>query len=92
MFLHILLGVGGSTAVVVLFAMFCVIPWYKTAKHSFYEPSYLIPLVGLLLGNTLSGVSLGLTTVLEELAAGERKIHNDDFVSGYIVLLQYIWL
>lgn len=71
MYVHILIGVGGSTATVVLFAMFCVIPWHSDPRFSILEPSYLIPLVGMLLGNTLSGVSLGLTTVLEELAAGE---------------------
>ncbi|GMH42189.1 hypothetical protein BSKO_10108 [Bryopsis sp. KO-2023] len=71
MYYHILLGVGGSTIVVVVFARYCVIRWEGSR---WFEPKYLIPLVGMLLGNTISGVSLGLTTVLEELAAGGERV------------------
>lgn len=72
MFYHILLGVGGSTIVVMVFTRYCVIRW--EGSSNWFEPKYLIPIVGMLLGNTISGVSLGLTTVLEELAAGGERV------------------
>jgi hypothetical protein len=38
-----------------------------------WEPQYLIPMLGMVLGNTISGVSVGLSTVLEELTAGAGR-------------------
>lgn len=35
---------------------------------------YLIPIMGMLLGNTISGVSVGLSNVLEDLSAGRDKV------------------
>jgi len=49
------------TGVIIVFAMIYVIgidPWY--------DPQYLIPMLGMLLGNTCSSVSVGLSTVLNE--------------------------
>ena len=54
------LGVSTSALVVGLYGLLFVIgarPWY--------EPRYLVPLLGMLLGNTLTGVSLGLDRFLE---------------------------
>lgn len=34
------------------------------------QAQYFIPILGMLLGNAISGVSVGLTTLLEELATG----------------------
>jgi len=36
---------------------------------SWYEPQYLIPILGMILGNTLSGISLGLSRLEDELVA-----------------------
>lgn len=44
---------------VALFGIVRVRPWY--------EPQYAIPLLGMILGNTLTGVSLGLDRLTEEL-------------------------
>lgn len=33
---------------------------------------YLIPMLGMLLGNACSGVAVGLSTILDELSAGAR--------------------
>lgn len=78
MYQHILLGIGGSCSVVLAYAYLLVIPWGSNkadpvCNNEWYKPQYLIPLLGMLLGNTISGVSLGLTTVLEELSAGQTK-------------------
>lgn len=37
------------------------------------QPQYLIPLLGMLLGNTISGISIGLAAVIEELSSGEGE-------------------
>ena len=34
------------------------------------QAQYFIPILGMLLGNAISGVSVGLSTLLEELATG----------------------
>lgn len=72
MYQHILIGIGGSCTVVLVYTYLFVITW--RSKYKWYEPQYLIPILGMLLGNTISGVSLGLTTVLEELSAGRERV------------------
>lgn len=69
MYRHLLVAIGGSSTVVMVLIMWIVIPWPNQGLK-WYEPQYFIPILGMLLGNTISGLSLGLTTVLEELAAG----------------------
>jgi hypothetical protein len=39
----------------------------------FWDAQYVIPLLGMLLGNATSGVSVGLTAVLEEFASSEMR-------------------
>ncbi len=39
-----------------------------------YEPQYVIPLVGMLLGNGLTGISLGLDRMLSDMTAQRRAI------------------
>lgn len=43
-------------------AVLGVTPWWS--------PQYLIPVLGMVLGNTISGVSVGLSAVMEELTTG----------------------
>ena len=38
-------------------------------------PQYLIPMLGMLLGNACSGVAVGLSTVLDELSSGGCLLH-----------------
>ena len=40
----------------------------------FYQPQYVIPLLGMVLGNTLNGISLGLDRLLRELDEGQDRI------------------
>lgn len=49
-----------------LFAVMRIHPWY--------EPQYVIPILGMVLGNTLTGVSLGIERMTQELHAGRAHI------------------
>jgi putative ABC transport system permease protein len=42
--------------------------------HPWYEPQYAIPILGMILGNTLTGVSLGMERMTEELTAGRGAV------------------
>jgi putative ABC transport system permease protein len=42
--------------------------------HPWYEPQYAIPILGMILGNTLTGVSLGMERMIEELTAGRNAV------------------
>lgn len=53
-------------AAVGLFAVIRIHPWY--------EPQYAIPILGMILGNTLTGVSLGIERMLHELTAGRGQV------------------
>lgn len=58
-----MLGAAGLVTVLALTTQIRPDPWY--------DPRYLIPLLGMILGNTMSGISLGLNT-LTVAAARER--------------------
>ena len=65
MFLHITGCIGASAAVFLCYTLLLVVrtePWW--------QPQYFIPILGMLLGNAVSGASIGLTTLLEEFATG----------------------
>jgi putative ABC transport system permease protein len=49
-----------------LFAVIRIHPWY--------EPQYAIPILGMILGNTLTGVSLGIERMTEELTSGRAAV------------------
>ncbi|HEY3597440.1 MAG TPA: iron export ABC transporter permease subunit FetB [Paraburkholderia sp.] len=53
-------------AAVGLFAVIRIHPWY--------EPQYAIPILGMILGNTLTGVSLGIERMIEELTARRDRV------------------
>jgi putative ABC transport system permease protein len=68
---HSLLSVLASSALVTGFAMVGIIrvqPWY--------DPQYLIPLLGMVLGNTLNGISLGLDRFMEGLATHRDQVET----------------
>ncbi|MPW18481.1 iron export ABC transporter permease subunit FetB [Paraburkholderia sp. CNPSo 3157] len=53
-------------AAIGLFAVIRIRPWY--------EPQYAIPILGMILGNTLTGVSLGIERMTEELTARRDRV------------------
>ena len=69
MLTHISGCVGVSAGVFICYTLLMVVrtePWWQA--------QYFIPILGMLLGNAISGISVGLTTLLEEFASG--TIHN----------------
>ncbi len=56
------------SSAVALFAIVRVHPWY--------EPQYAIPLVGMILGNTMNGVALGLDRFTSEILARRGRIES----------------
>ncbi|CAG4891048.1 ABC transporter permease [Paraburkholderia gardini] len=42
--------------------------------HPWYAPQYAIPILGMILGNTLTGVSLGIERMMEELTARRDRV------------------
>ncbi|MFK3974260.1 ABC transporter permease [Pseudomonas sp. NPDC087358] len=42
--------------------------------HPWYEPQYAIPILGMILGNTLTAVSLGIERMTQELMSGRNTI------------------
>jgi putative ABC transport system permease protein len=43
-------------------------------SHAWYDPQYVIPLLGMILGNTLTGVTLGLTGLTDSLAQQRDRV------------------
>jgi hypothetical protein len=60
--LGIVLLAAGCTMGHALALVIGVRPWWS--------PQYLIPVLGMVLGNTISGISVGLAAVMEELTTG----------------------
>ena len=70
MLTHITGCIGVSAGVFICYTLLMVVrtePWWQA--------QYFIPILGMLLGNAISGVSVGLTTLLEEFASG--TIHHN---------------
>ncbi|CAK0785180.1 hypothetical protein CVIRNUC_008386 [Coccomyxa viridis] len=71
MLVQILTCIGASAAVFLTYTLLVVVqtePWYS--------PQYFIPILGMMLGNAISGVSVGLTALLEEFAVGKDRIEQ----------------
>lgn len=68
---------AGLTALLATSSIIAVTPWYR--------PQYLVPLLGMMLGNTLTGVSLGLDGALAGLDRGR------DLVEGRLALGASWW-
>jgi putative ABC transport system permease protein len=57
---------GGGTALLATAAIVRVDPWW--------EPQYLIPLLGMVLGNALTGIGLGLERCMSQLDEGRARV------------------
>ena len=63
-------SIWGSSWIVTAFALFAVMQ----GIDKWYQPQYAIPLLGMVLGNTLNGISLGLNTLVESLVTGRDRV------------------
>lgn len=68
--LNSLVSIWTSSWVMTAFALFAVVQGMDT----WYEPQYAIPLLGMILGNTLNGISLGLNTLTDALAVRRDQV------------------
>ena len=69
MLFEVLIAMGIACAVSITFGLAAIIqvsPWY--------DAQYLIPMLGMLLGNSCSSVAVGLSAALEELSTGRDKV------------------
>jgi len=69
LWLDTLLGIWLSSWLITAFALFVIVrndqPWY--------QPQYAIPLLGMVLGNTLNGITLGVGTLTDDLVNRRRQ-------------------
>lgn len=82
MLLHVLSSVGTTSAVFLTYALTLVLH-----QHPWWKPQYFIPILGMLLGNAISGVSVGLSSLLEELSTGKQTARECEGPSGSQSLL-----
>lgn len=66
---QVLAALGSSSALVIMYSMLLVI-----RPHPVWDAQYLIPTFGMLLGNAISCISIGLSTALEELTVGKDRV------------------
>ncbi len=59
-----------------LIAAFALLVVMRSRETPWYYPQYAIPLLGMILGNTLSGIALGLNRLGEELASHRDQVET----------------
>jgi putative ABC transport system permease protein len=65
-----IVSVWASAWLTTLFALLCVLQ----GTEKWYQPQYAIPLLGMVLGNTLNGISIGLNSFTEALVARREQV------------------
>ena len=69
------IGIDAWLAMVVsCFTVGAVVTQAVVGVEPWYEPQYVIPLIGMILGNSLTGIALGLDRFLDHLAARYAEI------------------
>ncbi len=68
--LNTVVSVWASAWIVTSFALFAVMQ----GLDKWYQPQYAIPLLGMVLGNTLNGISVGLNTFTESLVTRRDQV------------------
>ena len=64
-----------SSWIITAVALFAVVR-VQQYNHPWYEPQYAIPLLGMILGNTLNGIALGFDRLGEELAGKRDQVET----------------
>ncbi len=70
--LNTVISTWASAWIVTAFALFAVLQ----GIDKWYQPQYAIPLLGMVLGNTLNGISVGLNTYTEALVARRDQVES----------------
>ena len=70
MWWNVLTSIWSSSWIIMAIALFTV--FHQLEK--WYQPQYAIPILGMILGNTLNGISLGLNTFTETILQRRAKI------------------
>lgn len=70
--LNTIISVWASAWIVTSFALFAVMQ----GIDKWYQPQYAIPLLGMVLGNTLNGISVGLNTFTEALVTRRDQVES----------------
>jgi putative ABC transport system permease protein len=70
--LDTLLSIWTSSWLVTAYALFAVV----REMDSWYQPQYAVPLMGMILGNTLNGVSLGLVSFTESMVTRRDEVET----------------
>lgn len=74
-FLDSIISMWASSWLILAVALFAVIQ-VQRGEGPWYQPQYAIPLLGMILGNTLNGISLGLDRLGEELAGKRDQVET----------------
>nr|VFK17484.1 MAG: putative ABC transport system permease protein [Candidatus Kentron sp. LPFa]VFK34590.1 MAG: putative ABC transport system permease protein [Candidatus Kentron sp. LPFa] len=69
--IHNIISLWASAWIVTSFALFAILQ-----GNEWRQPQYAIPLLGMVLGNTLNGISVGLATFTESLVARREQIES----------------
>jgi putative ABC transport system permease protein len=69
---QVIIAAGLSTSGLAILAYFVVL----VVGENFFNPQYTIPLAGMIIGNAMTGVSLGLKTFSESLRLQNRKLET----------------
>ncbi|HUT10783.1 MAG TPA: iron export ABC transporter permease subunit FetB [Thermoguttaceae bacterium] len=70
-----IISMWASSWLITAVALFAVVQ-VQRGEQPWYDPQYAIPLLGMILGNTLNGISLGLNRLGEELATKRRHVET----------------
>jgi len=70
-----IISMWASSWLITAVALFAVVQ-VQRGERPWYDPQYAIPLLGMILGNTLNGISLGLNRLGEELATKRRHVET----------------
>jgi len=74
-------GVGTSSMFVSTFVITSLVLVLVIGNKPWYQPQYAIPLLGMMLGNTMTGIALGMNT-LSQAAIQQRKIIEGRLILG----------
>ena len=73
MWLDSIVSMWATSWLMAAVAVFGVVQVPGAAARSWYNPQYAVPLLGMILGNTLNGISLGLDRLGSELASSATR-------------------